>query len=56
MGYLLQTFAVGKPSLTTWATMDTKQPMKSLVDVFNETGEPVALATILTMVKKLDQN
>jgi hypothetical protein len=30
--------------------------MKFLVDVFNETGEMVALASILTMVKKLDQN
>jgi oxepin-CoA hydrolase/3-oxo-5,6-dehydrosuberyl-CoA semialdehyde dehydrogenase len=30
--------------------------MKWLVDVVDETGEIVALATILTMVKKLDQN
>ena len=30
--------------------------MKWLVDVADETGETVALATILTMVKKLDQN
>ena len=29
--------------------------VKFLVDVFDETGETVALATILTMVKKLDQ-
>jgi oxepin-CoA hydrolase/3-oxo-5,6-dehydrosuberyl-CoA semialdehyde dehydrogenase len=29
--------------------------VKWLVDVVNETGETVALATILTMVKKLDQ-
>ncbi len=30
--------------------------MKWLVDVVDDTGETVALATILTMVKKLDQN
>ena len=30
--------------------------VKFLVDVFDETGETVAIATILTMVKKLDQN
>ena len=30
--------------------------VKFLVDVFDETGETVALATILTMVKKLDQS
>ena len=30
--------------------------VKSLVDVFGETGETVAIATILTMVKKVDQN
>ena len=30
--------------------------VKFLVDVFDETGETVALATILTMVRKLDQN
>ena len=30
--------------------------MKWLVDVVDETGETVALATILTMVKKLDHN
>jgi oxepin-CoA hydrolase/3-oxo-5,6-dehydrosuberyl-CoA semialdehyde dehydrogenase len=29
--------------------------VKFLVDVYDETGETVALATILTMVKKLDQ-
>ncbi len=29
--------------------------MKLLVDVFDETGETVAIATILTMVKKIDQ-
>ena len=29
--------------------------MKFLLDVFDETGETVAIATILTMVKKLDQ-
>ena len=30
--------------------------VKFLVDMYDETGETVALATILTMVKKLDQN
>jgi oxepin-CoA hydrolase/3-oxo-5,6-dehydrosuberyl-CoA semialdehyde dehydrogenase len=30
--------------------------VKFLVDVYDETGETVAMATILTMVKKLDQN
>jgi oxepin-CoA hydrolase/3-oxo-5,6-dehydrosuberyl-CoA semialdehyde dehydrogenase len=30
--------------------------VKFLVDVVDETGETVAMATILTMVKKLDQN
>ena len=30
--------------------------VKFLVDVFDETGETVAIATILTMVKKLEQN
>ena len=30
--------------------------VKFLVDVYDETGETVALATILTMVKKIDQN
>ena len=30
--------------------------VKFLVDVFDETGETVALATILTMVKKIDQS
>lgn len=30
--------------------------VKYLVDVYDETGETVALATILTMVKKLDQS
>ena len=29
--------------------------VKLLVDVYDETGETVALATILTMVKKLNQ-
>jgi oxepin-CoA hydrolase/3-oxo-5,6-dehydrosuberyl-CoA semialdehyde dehydrogenase len=29
--------------------------VKYLVDVFDETGETVAIATILTMVKRLDQ-
>ena len=30
--------------------------VKFLVDVFDETGETVAIATILTMVKKLNQS
>ena len=30
--------------------------VKFLVDVYDETGETVALATILTMVKKLNQS
>ena len=30
--------------------------VKFFVDMFDETGETVALATILTMVKKLDQS
>lgn len=30
--------------------------VKFLVDVFDETGETVAIATILTMVRKLDQS
>jgi oxepin-CoA hydrolase/3-oxo-5,6-dehydrosuberyl-CoA semialdehyde dehydrogenase len=30
--------------------------VKWLVDVFDETGETVAIATILTMVKMKDQN
>ena len=34
----------------------SKGIVKFLVDVYDETGETVALATILTMVKKLDQN
>jgi len=29
--------------------------VKCLVDVYDETGETVALATILTMVRKLEQ-
>ena len=29
--------------------------VKWLVDIYDETGETVALATILTMVKKLNQ-
>lgn len=33
----------------------SKGIVKFLVDVYDETGETVALATILTMVKKLDQ-
>ncbi len=34
----------------------SKGIVKFLVDVFDETGETVALATILTMIRKLDQN
>jgi oxepin-CoA hydrolase/3-oxo-5,6-dehydrosuberyl-CoA semialdehyde dehydrogenase len=34
----------------------SKGIVKFLVDVYDETGETVALATILTMVKKIDQN
>jgi Acyl dehydratase len=30
--------------------------VKFLVDVYDETGETVAIATILTMVRKLEQN
>ena len=30
--------------------------VRFLVDVYDETGETVALATILTMVRKLDQS
>ena len=30
--------------------------VKFLVDVFDETGETVAIATILTMVEKLEEN
>ena len=30
--------------------------VKFLVDVYDETGETVAMATILTMVKKIDQS
>ncbi|MCA1764505.1 MAG: hypothetical protein LC664_16150 [Flavobacteriales bacterium] len=30
--------------------------VRYLVDVYDETGETVAIATILTMVKKLDQS
>ena len=30
--------------------------VKFLVDVIDETGDTVAIATILTMVRKLDQN
>jgi oxepin-CoA hydrolase/3-oxo-5,6-dehydrosuberyl-CoA semialdehyde dehydrogenase len=29
--------------------------VKWLVDVYDQTGETVAIATILTMVKKIDQ-
>mgnify|MGYP001180909049 CR=1 FL=1 len=32
-----------------------KEIMKFLVDVVDETGETVAIANILTMVRKLDQ-
>jgi len=34
----------------------SKGIVKFLVDVYDETGETVAIATILTMVKKLDQS
>ena len=34
----------------------SKGIVKFLVDVFDETGETVAIATILTMVKKIDQS
>lgn len=37
-------------------TASGAKQVKFLVDVFDETGETVAIATILTMVKKLDQN
>jgi len=30
--------------------------VKFLVDVYDQTGETVAIATILTMVKKIDQS
>ena len=30
--------------------------VKFLVDVYDETGETVAMATILTMVRKIDQS
>jgi hypothetical protein len=36
-------------------TASGAKQVKFLVDVFDETGETVAIATILTMVKKLDQ-
>ena len=38
------------------ACPEPRPGVKWLVDVVDETGETVALATILTMVKKLDQN
>ena len=34
----------------------SKGIVKFLVDVFDQTGETVAIATILTMVKKIDQS
>ena len=34
----------------------SKGIIKFLVDVYDEEGETVMLATILTMVRKLDQN
>ncbi len=37
-------------------TASRAKQVKWLVDVVDETGETVALATILTMVKKLDQS
>jgi len=38
------------------ACPDLRAGVKFLVDVFDETGETVAVATILTMVRKLDQS
>ena len=43
-----------RPGRTSEVTM-AKGFVKFLVDVFDETGETVAIATILTMVKKFDQ-
>ena len=37
-------------------TASAAKQVKFLVDVVDETGETVAIATILTMVRKLDQN
>jgi oxepin-CoA hydrolase/3-oxo-5,6-dehydrosuberyl-CoA semialdehyde dehydrogenase len=37
-------------------TDTAKGIVKFLVDVYDQTGETVAIATILTMVKKLDQD
>ena len=42
-------------ALVSFTPSEAKE-VKFLVDVVDETGETVALATILTMVKKLDQN
>lgn len=39
-----------------FVTASGAKQVKWLVDVVDETGETVALATILTMVKKLNQN
>ena len=38
------------------ACPDLRAGVKFLVDVVDETGETVAVATILTMVRKLDQS
>ena len=37
-------------------TASGAKQVKFLGDVFDETGETVAIATILTMVKKVDQS
>ena len=39
-----------------FVTASAAKQVKWLVDVVDETGETVALATILTMVKKSEQN
>ena len=46
----------GGPPMPAQVIGSGKGIVKFLVDVYDETGETVALATILTMVKKLDQN
>ncbi len=38
------------------ACPERSRGVKFLLDVFNETGETVAIATILTILKKLDQS
>jgi len=37
-------------------TASAAKQVKFLVDVVDETGETVAVATLLTMVRKLDQS